>query len=133
MEENNTSNQYVVSVLIITPKGVPLVRDPKKPEPRYWKLPGGRSEIGEKPLETAIREAKEETGLDLDPMSMDLVYSEERENHDFYLFQSVAVSLNGFKDAGNEGEEVKLFTPDEIKTLPDFFPAHKEILEEIKF
>ncbi len=31
-----------VAVLIITPEGIPLIRDPKKPAPVFWKVPGGR-------------------------------------------------------------------------------------------
>lgn len=32
----------------------------------FWTLPGGRIETNEKPLECAIRETKEETGLEIE-------------------------------------------------------------------
>ena len=43
------NSEHAAAVLIISPDGIPVVRDPKKPIPRYWKLPGGRSEGKETP------------------------------------------------------------------------------------
>ena len=124
---------HAVAILIITPKGIPLVRDPKKPEPRYWKLPGGRSKSNETPEKTAIREVKEEVGLALKSEDIWIAYSEERDDHNFFLIQATIVSLDGLKSIGDEEEEVKLFLPDSLKKMTDFFPPHREILEEIKF
>jgi ADP-ribose pyrophosphatase YjhB (NUDIX family) len=131
MEQKLTS-PYAVVAVIVSPQGIPLVKDPKKPSP-YWKLPGGRSEEKETPTEAIIREIKEEIGLSFKPKDMELIYEEEREGHNFYLFQTNPLSLEGLKTKGNEGEEVKLFLPEQIKSLPDFFPPHRKILEEIKF
>lgn len=39
-----------------------------------WNLPGGRSERGEAPWETAVRETKEETGLDVELSDLTGVY-----------------------------------------------------------
>jgi len=131
-KEKSTS-PYAVVALIVSPQGIPLVKDPKKPPPNYWKLPGGRSEGEETPTEAIVREIKEEIGLSFEPKDMELMCEEEREGHDFYLFQTNPVSLEGLKSIGNEEEKVKLFLPEELKNLPDFFPAHLKILKEIKF
>lgn len=136
MDYQNTKKSlasHVVAVLAVTPKGIPLVRDPKKPEPKYWKLPGGHGIGSESVEKSAVRELKEETGIILKPEDLWVSYEEERNEHTFVLVQGTALSLAGFKGTGDEGEEVKLFLPEEIKKLVDFFPAHKEILEEIKF
>ncbi|MFA4833789.1 MAG: NUDIX hydrolase [Patescibacteria group bacterium] len=43
-----------------------LYRNPKdKEDPKCWDLPGGGIHFGEQPLKAAIREAKEETGIDI--------------------------------------------------------------------
>jgi len=127
------NSRYAVAALIVSPQGIPLVRDPKKPKPYYWKLPGGRSEGKETPIATIIREIKEEIGLSFKLEDVKLVYEEERGNHLFCLFQTNPISLIGLKTIGNDEEEVKLFLPKEMENLTDFFPAHRKILEEIKF
>jgi ADP-ribose pyrophosphatase YjhB (NUDIX family) len=57
-------NPYLtVDIIIEMPEGVVLIE--RKNPPRGWALPGGFVDYGE-PLETAaLREAKEETGLDV--------------------------------------------------------------------
>ena len=127
------NSRYAVAALITSPQGIPLVRDRKKPKPYYWKLPGGRSEGKETPSETIIREIKEEIGLSFAPKDIKLVCEEERENHIFCLFQANPISLEGLKKIGNDEEEVKLFLPEQLKNLTDFFSPHRKILEEIKY
>lgn len=129
----NSISPHAVIVLIVSPQGIPLVRDPKKPAPNYWKLPGGRGTSSESPIETTIREIKEELGLNLKKEEIEIVYSEERETHNFYLMQCALVSLEGLKSIGNEREEIKLFLPEELNNLTDLFPPHRRILKEIRF
>jgi mutator protein MutT len=40
-----------------------------KTKSKAWELPGGKAEAEESPLDTAIREVREETGIDLDKIS----------------------------------------------------------------
>lgn len=47
-----------------------LVRESKKINENLWNLPGGKVEVGEDFFTAAIREAKEETGLDVVPASI---------------------------------------------------------------
>ncbi len=57
-------------------------------EPRagYWGLPSGFMEIDESPREAAAREAKEETGIDIDPNLMNLyVVGNVRTVNEVYL------------------------------------------------
>jgi len=60
-------------VVIRDPSGrVLLVR--RAYPPGDWVLPGGNAEVDESPVETAIREVREETGLDVAPERMTGVY-----------------------------------------------------------
>ena len=61
------------------------------------------------------------------------LYAEDRESHSFYLFQSIPAALPTVKSIGDEGEEIQFFSPEELKRMQDFFPPHREILEEIHF
>lgn len=121
---------YAVAVLIITPQGVPLIRDPKKPAPVFWKAPGGRSEAGETAVGAAVREVKEEIGVALAEKELVVVYEEDRGSHTFALFSAKLKSLPELKSRGDEGEEIKLFSPKEILVMPDFFPNHRKAFEK---
>ncbi|HEY9868795.1 MAG TPA: NUDIX hydrolase [Candidatus Obscuribacterales bacterium] len=55
-----------VSVIVITDEAKILLVRHRKGNRLYWVLPGGRLEYGETFHECAIRELKEETGLDIE-------------------------------------------------------------------
>lgn len=55
-----------VSVLIVENEKILLVKH-RKNDREYWVLPGGRLEYGETFVDCALREMKEETGLDIQP------------------------------------------------------------------
>lgn len=125
------NEKYAVAAIIESPEGIPLVRDPKKPVPRYWKLPGGRSVSDEAAEDTILREIQEEIGLSLEKESLIRLYEEERGSHVFILFGASVSSLGGLRKMGEEGEEVQVFKLDKIAVMPDFFPNHKKILVKL--
>jgi 8-oxo-dGTP diphosphatase len=58
----------IVSTLIVNNKGEVLILQRSKSEdvlPEYWDFPGGTLEEGEDPVLGAIRETKEETGINI--------------------------------------------------------------------
>lgn len=125
------TQSYAVAVLIMTSQGIPLIRDPKKPAPVFWKAPGGRSNPGESAEAAAIREVKEEIGVDLAKKNLSIVYEEDKGSHVLALFTAKIDSLLNIKTRGDEGEEIKVFSPQEILALPDFFPNHRRVFEKI--
>ena len=120
-----------VAVLVVAPEGIPLVRDPKKPQPVYWKLPGGRSNPGESAEDAAVRELEEELGLHITQNDLRLIYEEERAGHFVYFFRTELARLNGLKTIGDEGEEVHIFSKEDILAMPDLFPNHKKVVETL--
>jgi len=121
---------YAVAVFVKSPEGIPLVKDPQKPNP-WWKFAGGRSEAGENAEEAAIREIYEELGLTLEDKDVKQIYTENRENHVFVLFKTTLDSLAGLREKGIDGEEIKVFSLEEIKKMSDFMPNHRRILEQL--
>ena len=66
------------AVLIAKGDQVLLVRRAVEPRSGYWSLPSGFVESDESPVETALRETKEETGLDVELTGLlDVVYVNE--------------------------------------------------------
>ena len=120
-------SSYTVTALIVSPQGIPLVRDPRKPLPQYWKLPGGRGQLPETPEQCAIREIKAETGLSLTRGSLKEVIREARAGHSFHFFTAGIRSLTHLRHSGEEGEQIALFQASEILELPDFFHPHRMV------
>ncbi len=124
------SRGHAVAVLIITPQGIPLIRDPKKPPPVFWKAPGGRSDASETAKSAAVREVREEIGAKLSENDLAIVSEEDRDSHILTLFAAKLPSLPAIKDRGDEGEEIRIFSPSEILAMHDFFPNHRKVYEK---
>lgn len=109
---------------------VPLVMDPDKGPPHYWKFPGGHSEIadGKKQSQTAVRETFEETGLEV--KNIKYLSREQSGSFPVYLFCGRTDSFTNLREFGDEGELVKLVHVDEIPFMSDFLVSHRKLLEK---
>jgi mutator protein MutT len=69
-------NPRVVAAIIVSHNGRLLLQQ-RAMEPRagFWTFPGGFVEVGETPEQGAVRETKEEVGLDVTPSGLLGVYS----------------------------------------------------------
>lgn len=126
MDRKNSNG--AVLIFATSTDGIPLVKDPSKPRPHLWKLPGGKVEIGETHAHAAKRELWEETGLTV-PLE-DLVMLDYfcKETHVLTVFGVEVSSLNELSKFGIEGEEVRIFNLGEINELKDLLPQHREVL-----
>lgn len=122
-------NPKVAAGALIEDDGrVVLVRRKVEPRAGSWALPSGFAEYGETIEETAIRECREETGLEVALDDLLGVYSV---NSDFYghlvLVLYSAHVVGGEMAAGDDASEVGLFSPAELPT--DLaFQAHRQAL-----
>lgn len=130
-----STTDFASAVLVLGPGNkIPLIFEDWREEP-FWKIPAGRNEPGETPVDTALRELREETGLKLKPTDLVLLFSEERtflqHTHTFYLFGAIIDSFAGLRARGLEGEHVALFDDKELDTMMDLLPAHRKLLVQI--
>ena len=115
-----------VDIIITYKHGIVLIK--RKNQPHGWALPGGFVDYGED-LETAtIREAKEETGLDIDLTSQFHTYSAPDRDARLHTITTVYTATgHGTLQAGDDAAEAAIYTRD---TLPELAFDHFDILQD---
>lgn len=109
-----------------------LIRDIRKKESdvRFWKLPGGKSESGEYPELTLVRELFEEIKINIiRPLDKDIIFKKEENGHIFLVYK--ARYYNGRVRKGDEVEEISFFSPREAEGMilsNEILPNHATAL-----
>ena len=109
----------------------------KRKNPPYgWALPGGFVDYGESLEEAAVREAKEETSLEVTLKYQMHTYSDPKRDPRMHTISTVYVaSAQGVPKARDDAKEIGLFTREEInfslafdhqKILDDYFKQKKQ-------
>jgi ADP-ribose pyrophosphatase YjhB (NUDIX family) len=102
-----------VDVIIELTGGIVLVR--RKNPPPGWALPGGFVDYGESLESAARREAREETGLDVELTLLLGVYSEPGRDPRFHTVSTVYVaSASGTPRGGDDAAEACVFDPTDL-------------------
>ncbi|MES1156815.1 MAG: NUDIX hydrolase [Alphaproteobacteria bacterium] len=111
-------------IVVFRGKDVLLVRRGKPPLQDRWSLPGGRIEWGETARDAALRELKEETGVEAELVGLvDVVdavmnRSEGGEPWAHYVLIDFAARwTKGEPRAGDDASDARFFPPDEIENL----------------
>lgn len=117
-----------VGVLIEMEGGVVLIKRGGHVKPDRWALPSGYIEADESVEDAAVRESKEETGLDVELIGLLGVYSfpEGPPASGIIVFYR-ARPVSGTMRAGDDAQDVRVFAPDEIPEMP--FRTHREALQ----
>ncbi|MFQ6099956.1 MAG: GNAT family N-acetyltransferase [Anaerolineae bacterium] len=117
-----------VGVLVEMEGGIVLVQRGQPPFVDWWALPAGFIEEDESVEQAAVRECKEETGLDVELLELFGVYSfpEGPVQSGIIIFYR-ARPVSGELRAGDDAQDVGVFPPD---GLPErlAFRTHREVL-----
>ncbi|MBN2282839.1 MAG: NUDIX hydrolase [Deltaproteobacteria bacterium] len=105
-----------------------LVKRAISPSAGKWVLPGGFVDAGEEVGEAAVREACEETGLDVAIRSLVGVYSYSGESVVIVVY--IADITGGTAEARDETLEVKFFAPSEIPWNEIAFRSTRDALKD---
>lgn len=116
-----------VDIIIEIEGKIVLIR--RKNEPFGWAIPGGFINFGESAEDAAAREAKEETGLDIEIVKLVGVYSDpERDPRTHTITTVFHAKAKGKPVAGDDALEADLFSKE---TLPENMVFdHRKIVED---
>src|SRR5580704_10063595 len=112
-----------VGAIIIEGARVVLVKRAHPPIQGQWSIPGGVLEVGELVREAAIREAREETGLIVEPGELLGVYdrvlrdAEKRVQYHYVLIDFLCRRVAGDLAAASDAAEVRWFRQGELAAL----------------
>jgi len=112
-----------VGAVIIEDTRVLLVKRAHPPLQAQWSIPGGVLEVGELVREAAIREAREETGLIVEPADLLGVYdrvlrnTDRRVQYHYVLIDFLCHRIGGELRAASDAAEVRWFTREELPAL----------------
>lgn len=117
-----------VGILIEMDDGLVLVKRGGHIKTGQWAFPSGYIEADESVEEAAIRESKEETGLDVRLTNLIGVYSfpEGPPSSGIIVFYR-ALPIGGELHAGDDAEAVQVFAPENLPEMP--FRTHREVLQ----
>lgn len=130
--ENKLSQGPFITVdIIIEVKGGLVLIERSNP-PFGWAIPGGFVDYGESLEECAIREAKEETDLDIYDLLQMHTYSNPHRDPRFHTITTVfAAKAEGKPKAGDDAQNIKVISLVEIKNLTLAFD-HAQVLKDYK-
>lgn len=97
-----------------------------------WALPGGHMEFGERMIETACREAREELGGQVNPQELRLAsivdtYHPGGEHHVHVTFELQNPSWEPRNTEPDDCDELRYFPLDDLPE--NIFPPHREIIK----
>ena len=120
-----------VDAIIVDDGKIVLIQRLNNPYKDYWALPGGFVEYGEKVEHAAIREAKEETGLNIKLNKLVGVYSDANRDPRGHTVSVVYMAsiVGGQLKSDTDAKDVQYFEISELNKM-DLAFDHKQILND---
>lgn len=122
-----------VDTIIINDESIVLIKRLNNPYKNHWAIPGGFVEYGEKVETAAVREAKEETGLDIELTKLVGVYSNPNRDprgHTVTVAYTAKI-MGGTLKSDSDAKDARFFKFEELKNI-DLAFDHEEILKDSK-
>lgn len=119
--------RVTVDIIIEVASGIVLIK--RKNPPYGWAIPGGFIDYGESAESAAIREAKEETNLDIFDLKQFHIYSDPGRDPRFHTISVVFTAKGkGTPQAKDDAIEISIFNKDNLPEEIAF--DHRKILND---
>ncbi len=116
-----------VDVIIEIGHGIILIK--RKNPPPGWAIPGGFVDYGESLEDAVIREAKEETELDIQLIRQFHTYSDPKRDPRHHTVSTIFIAkASGKPHAGDDAGEIGIFSMDSLPE--DLAFDHRQILDD---
>lgn len=118
-----------VDIIIEYNRGIVLIK--RKNPPEGWALPGGFVDYGESLEAAAVREAKEETGLEVELVRQFHTYSDPKRDPRHHTITTVFIAKakgKGKAVAGDDAQEIGIFRKDNLPEQIVF--DHRDIIND---
>ncbi|OGO27656.1 MAG: hypothetical protein A2W33_06335 [Chloroflexi bacterium RBG_16_52_11] len=110
--------KVAAAVFVEQDKKVLLVRRSMEPQRGYWSLPAGFIDAGEDPMDAAIRECLEETGLEVSVVALlDIIYGQEHPRGANFVIVYKGEIVSGKLQAGDDVDAASFFAWDQLPPL----------------
>lgn len=112
-----------VGAVIVENGRVALIKRGHAPAAGEWSIPGGIMEVGETMRKAVVREAREETGLIVEPGELLGVFdrllrdTDGRARYHYVLVDFLCTLIGGELKAGGDAAEAQWFTEEEVAKL----------------
>ena len=110
-----------------------LIQRKNDPFKNSWALPGGFVDYGETTEDAAVREAKEETSIDVELVGLLNVYSDPDRDPRRHTVSVTYLARGNFDDANadDDAKDIGVYSFDDLKKLDIAFD-HMKILSDAK-
>ncbi|UCE20447.1 MAG: NUDIX hydrolase [Gemmatimonadota bacterium] len=116
-----------VDIIIEIENGIVLIK--RKNPPYGWAIPGGFVDVGETVEEAAVREAREETSLEINLKRQFHTYSNPRRDPRHHSISTVFIAeATGTPKAEDDATEISIFTCEDLPEPIAF--DHSNILKD---
>lgn len=127
LEQYRNPAPTVDVIIELDGSGIVLIR--RKTPPYGWALPGGFVDYGESLEEAAVREAKEETSLDVTLLDQFHTYSDPKRDPRRHTITTVYMArAKGTPKAADDAAAIGIFRKDDLPEEMAF--DHREILRD---
>lgn len=108
-----------------------LIKRKNEPYKDCWALPGGFVEYGESVETAAVREAKEETSIDVELIDLVNVYSKPDRDPRGHTVTVAYTAKGDFtsKNANSDAKDIGIFSQDDLNNLEIAFD-HRKIIKD---